>query len=151
MIYLTGSNHGVALHVIDFHRIWCEYEFILDVGILHLIHREKVDRNFGNVQHILESSIGEFNPSFVSDFDRRVAPHQNRRTFACIQRRIYYFWGSHVMWCSWIYDLSIGRGVDGNQGMARIAFLRIQIFWLLLLGTLEDAISKVVLLKYLRH
>jgi hypothetical protein len=43
------------------------------------------------------------------------------------------------------------RGVDGNQGMARIVFLGIQIFWLLLLGTLGDAISKVVLLKYLRH
>ena len=43
------------------------------------------------------------------------------------------------------------RGVDGNQGMTRIAFLGIQIFWLLLLGTLGDAISKVVLLKYLRH
>jgi hypothetical protein len=46
---------------------------------------------------------------------------------------------------------SIGRGVDGNQGMARITFLGIQIFWLLLLCTLGDAISKVVLLKYLRH
>ena len=35
--------------------------------------------------------------------------------------------------------------------MARIAFLGILIFWLLLLGTLEDVISKVVLMKYLRH
>jgi hypothetical protein len=35
--------------------------------------------------------------------------------------------------------------------MARIDFLGIQIFWLLLLGTLGDAISKVVFLKYLRH
>jgi hypothetical protein len=35
--------------------------------------------------------------------------------------------------------------------MARIAFLGIQIFWLLLLCTLGDAISNVVFLKYLRH
>jgi hypothetical protein len=35
--------------------------------------------------------------------------------------------------------------------MARITFLGIWIFWILLLGTLEDAISKFVLLKYLRH
>jgi hypothetical protein len=50
-----------------------------------------------------------------------------------------------------IYDPSIGRRVDGNQSMARIVFLQILIFWLPLLGTLEDAISKVVLLKYLGH
>jgi hypothetical protein len=41
------------------------------------------------------------------------------------------------------------RGVDGNQSMARIAFLGIMIFWILLLVTLRDAISKVILLKYL--
>jgi hypothetical protein len=35
--------------------------------------------------------------------------------------------------------------------MARIAFLGIQIFWLLLLGSIGDVISKVVLLKYLRN
>jgi hypothetical protein len=43
------------------------------------------------------------------------------------------------------------RGVDGNQSMARISFLGILIFWILLLGTLGDEISKVVLLKYLGH
>ena len=55
------------------------------------------------------------------------------------------------MWCSWIYDPSIGRGVDCNQGMARIVVLGIQLFWLLLLCTLGDDISKAVFLKYLRH
>jgi hypothetical protein len=35
--------------------------------------------------------------------------------------------------------------------MARIDFLGILILWLLLLGTLRDAISKVLLLKYLGH
>jgi hypothetical protein len=35
--------------------------------------------------------------------------------------------------------------------MARISFLGILIFCLLLLGTLEDAISKAILLKYLSH
>jgi hypothetical protein len=35
------------------------------------------------------------------------------------------------------------RGVDGNQDMDIIAFIGILIFWLLLLGTLGDAISKV--------
>jgi hypothetical protein len=35
--------------------------------------------------------------------------------------------------------------------MVRIAFLGILILWLLLLGTLRDAISKVLLLKYLGH
>jgi hypothetical protein len=65
MIYLIGSNPGVGLHVIHVHRIWCEYEFIYGARIRHLIHREKVDRNLGNMQHVLEASIGEFNPSFV--------------------------------------------------------------------------------------
>jgi hypothetical protein len=35
--------------------------------------------------------------------------------------------------------------------MARISFPRILIFWILLLGTLKDVISKVVLLNYLCH
>jgi hypothetical protein len=85
MIDLTGSNPGVGLHVVDVHGVWCEYEFIFGIGILHLIHKEKVDRNLGNMKHILKTSIGEFNPSFVGDFDKRVFPHQNRRTFSCIQ------------------------------------------------------------------
>jgi hypothetical protein len=91
MIYLTGSNTRVGLHVVDVHGIWCEYEFISSAKIRHLIHREKVDRKFGNMQHILEASVDEFNPSFVGDFDIRVVPHQNGRTFACIQRKIYCF------------------------------------------------------------
>ena len=151
MIYLTGSNLGVGLHVIDIHGILCEYDSLSGVGIRHLIHREKFERKLGNMKHILESSFGDFNPSFVGDFDRRVVPHQNRRTFTCIQIGIYLFWGIHVMWFSRIYDPSIERGFDGNQGMTRIAFLGIMIFWLLLLGTLGDTISKVVSLKYLNH
>jgi hypothetical protein len=91
MIYLTGSNPGVGLHVIDVQKIWCEYDFISSAGIRHLIDREKVEKSFGNVKHILEASVGEFNPSFVGDFDRRFPPHQDRRTFACIQRIIHYF------------------------------------------------------------
>ena len=91
MIYLTGSNPGVGFHVIDVHRIWCEDDFLSGAGIRHLIHREKVDRKLGNMQHVLEAFIGEFNPSFSGDFDRRVVPHQNKRTFACIRRRIYFF------------------------------------------------------------
>jgi hypothetical protein len=75
MIYLTGSNPGVSFHVVDVHGIWCEYEFFSDARIRHLIHGEKFDIKFGNMQHILEASIGEFNPSFVGDFDRRVVPH----------------------------------------------------------------------------
>jgi hypothetical protein len=90
MIYLTGSNPRVGFNVVDFHEIWCEYEFISGDGIRHLIHKENVDGNFGNVQHILEAFIGEFNPSFAGEFNKRVAPHQNRRTFACIQRIIYF-------------------------------------------------------------
>ena len=85
MIYLTGSNPGVGLHVVDVHDILCEYDSLSGARIRHLIHGEKVDRKFGNVQHILEASIGDFNPSFAGDFDKRVVPHQNRRTFSCIQ------------------------------------------------------------------
>jgi hypothetical protein len=91
MIYLTGRNPGVGLHVVYDHEIWCEYDFLPSDEIRHLIHIEKVDRNLGNMQHVLEASVGEFNPSFDGDFDRRVVPHQNRRTFACIQRRIDFF------------------------------------------------------------
>jgi hypothetical protein len=90
MIYLTDNNLGVGLHVVDFHGIWCEDEFISDAEIHHLVHEEKVDRKFGNMQHILEASVGEFNPSFVSDFNKRVIPHYNGRTFAYIERRIYF-------------------------------------------------------------
>jgi hypothetical protein len=97
MIYLTSSDPGFGLHVVDVHGIWCEYEFLSGVVICHLIHGEKVDRNFGNVQHILKAFVGEFNPSFIGDFDRRVVPHQNRRTFAFIQIRVYFFLCSHVM------------------------------------------------------
>jgi hypothetical protein len=77
MIYLTGRNPGVGLHVVDVHRIWCEDDFIFGAGIRHLIHREKAYRKLGNMQHVLEASVGEFNPSFVGDFDRRVVPHHN--------------------------------------------------------------------------
>jgi hypothetical protein len=76
MIYFTGRNPGVGLHVVYVHGVCCEYEFLFDVGIHHLIHGEKVDRELGNIQHILEASVGDFNPSFVGDFDRRVVPHQ---------------------------------------------------------------------------
>jgi hypothetical protein len=75
MIYLTGRNPGVGLCVVDVHENWCEYEFISSSVIFHLIHKENVDKKFGNVQHILKASVGEFNPSFVGDFDRRVVPH----------------------------------------------------------------------------
>jgi hypothetical protein len=85
MIYLTSSNPGIGLHVIDVHCIRCEYEFIFGVVIFHLIHGENIDEKFGKVQHILEAFVGKFNPSFVSDLDWRVVPHQNKRTFACIQ------------------------------------------------------------------
>ena len=85
MVYLTSRNPGFGLHVVDVHKIWCEDEFLFGFGICHLIHGEKIDRKFGNMQHILEASIGEFNPSFVGDLDWRVVPHQNRRTYACIQ------------------------------------------------------------------
>ena len=63
MIYLTGSNLGVVFHVIYVHGIWCEYNFLSGARIRHLIHREKVDRKLGNMQHILETFVGEFNPS----------------------------------------------------------------------------------------
>jgi hypothetical protein len=86
MIYLTGRNPGVGLSEVYVHIIWCEYEFLSSARIRHLIHGEKVEIVFGNMQHILEASIGEFNPSFAGDFDRRFVPHQNRSTFACIQR-----------------------------------------------------------------
>jgi hypothetical protein len=69
MIYLTSRNPKVGLHVIYVHEIWCEYDFFSSDGIRHLIHGEKVDRKFGNMQHILEASISEFNPSFVDDFN----------------------------------------------------------------------------------
>jgi hypothetical protein len=72
MIYLTGTNPGVGLHVVDVHNICFEYNFLFGAKIFHLIHREKVHRKFGNMQHILEAFIGEFNPSFVGDFDRGV-------------------------------------------------------------------------------
>jgi hypothetical protein len=85
MIYLTSNNHGIGFHVIDVHFIWCEYDFISGARIRHLIHKEKVDGKFGNMQHILEASIGELNPYFVGEFDRRLVPHQNKITFACIQ------------------------------------------------------------------
>jgi hypothetical protein len=91
VIYLTGSNPGVGLHVVYVHRIWFEYDFLSGAKIIHLIHGEKVDRKFGNVKHILEASVGEFNTSYASDFDRRVVPHQNGRTFSCIQRILYLF------------------------------------------------------------
>jgi hypothetical protein len=75
MIYLTSNNLGVGLHVIDVHGIWSEYDILSGAKIRHLIHREKVNGNFGNMQHILEAFVGESNPSFTGDFDRRVVPH----------------------------------------------------------------------------
>jgi hypothetical protein len=84
MIYLTGSNSGIGFHVVYVHKIWCEYDFLSGAGIRHLIHGEKVDIKLGNMKHILEASVGEFNPSFAGDFDRRVVPNKNRRTFSCI-------------------------------------------------------------------
>jgi hypothetical protein len=82
MIYLIDRNPGVGLHVVDFHDIWCEYEFISSARIHHLIHGEKVDGKFGNVKHILEASIGEFNPFFAGEFNIRVVHCQDRRNFA---------------------------------------------------------------------
>jgi hypothetical protein len=75
MLYLTDRNPRVGLHVVDVHEIWCEYEFISSARIFHLIHKEKVDIKFGNVQHILEAFVGEFNPSFFGDFGIRFLPH----------------------------------------------------------------------------
>jgi hypothetical protein len=69
MIYLTGRNPGIGLHVIDVHYIWCEYEFLSDARIIHLIHGDKIVGKFGNAQHIIEDSVGEFNPSFADDLD----------------------------------------------------------------------------------
>jgi hypothetical protein len=46
---------------------------------------------FGNMQHILKVSVGEFNSSFGDEFDRRVVPHQNGRKFSFIQIRIDFF------------------------------------------------------------
>jgi hypothetical protein len=46
---------------------------------------------------------------------------------------------------------SIGRGVDGNQSMARIAFFGILIFWLFLIGTPSGWDLQGFLLKYLGH
>jgi hypothetical protein len=82
MIYHTNNNLAVGFHFIDVHGIWCEYEFISGARIHHLIHGETVDKKFWNLQHILEAFGGQFNPSFVGDFDRRVVPHKNRGTFA---------------------------------------------------------------------
>jgi hypothetical protein len=73
------------VHVVYVHGIWCEYDFLSGAVIFHMIHREKVDGKFGNVQHILKAFVGELNPSFIGDFDRKVVPHKNRMTFACIQ------------------------------------------------------------------
>jgi hypothetical protein len=69
MIYLTDRNPGIGLHVIDFHCIRCEYDFHFGARICHLIQREKIDENFGNMQHILKAFVGEFNPSFSVDLD----------------------------------------------------------------------------------
>jgi hypothetical protein len=69
MIYLTDRNHGIGLHVIDFHCIRCEYEFHFGDIIFHLIHREKINENFGYMQHILKAFDGEFNPSFSADLN----------------------------------------------------------------------------------
>ena len=70
MIYLTGRNPRVGLHVIDIRYIRpCEYEFLSSVEIFPLIYGEKVDRKFGNVQHILETFVCEFNPSFDGNLD----------------------------------------------------------------------------------
>jgi hypothetical protein len=49
MIYLTGRNPGICFHVIDMHRIRCEYDSIFGAIVFHLIHREKIDKNLGNV------------------------------------------------------------------------------------------------------
>jgi hypothetical protein len=84
MIYLTGSNPGIGLHVIDIHYIRCEYESLSGARVIHLIHRDNIDRKSRNVKHILKDFICEFNYSFAGDLDWRVVPRQNRRTFACI-------------------------------------------------------------------
>jgi hypothetical protein len=76
VIYLIDSNLGVGLHFVCVHIICCECEFISGAEMCHLIHREKVEKKFGNMQHVLKDSIGEFNPSFASDFDRRVVPSE---------------------------------------------------------------------------
>jgi hypothetical protein len=49
MIYLTGSNPGIGLHVIDIHCIRCEYESLSGSIVLHLIHEENIDENVGNM------------------------------------------------------------------------------------------------------
>jgi hypothetical protein len=74
MIYLTGRNPGVGLHVVDVHGIWCEYDFLSGARIRHLLHREKVDKKFGNMQHILETSVGESNPSFAVSSIEELSP-----------------------------------------------------------------------------
>jgi hypothetical protein len=85
MIYLTGSNPGIGFHVIDIHWIRCEYDSLSSVEVSHMIHGEKIDRNFGNVKHILKASVCEFNSSFACDLDWRVVPNENKWTFSCIQ------------------------------------------------------------------
>jgi hypothetical protein len=49
MIYLTGGNHGIGLNVIDIHYIWCEYDSLSGARVLHMIHGENIDGNFGNM------------------------------------------------------------------------------------------------------
>jgi hypothetical protein len=49
MIYVTGSNLGICLHVIDINNIKCEYDSLSGAIFFDLIHREKIDRKFGNV------------------------------------------------------------------------------------------------------
>jgi hypothetical protein len=62
------------LHIVDVHKILCEDDFLSCAGIRHLIYGDKVDRKLGNMQHIPEASIGEFNPSFISDIEKRLSP-----------------------------------------------------------------------------
>jgi hypothetical protein len=57
MIYVTSSNPGIGLNIIDIHYIRCEYDSLTSSGVCHLIHGEKIDENFGKVYHILEASI----------------------------------------------------------------------------------------------
>jgi hypothetical protein len=74
MIYLTGRNLGVGFHVVYVHGIWCEDDSLSGARIHHLIHREKFDRKLGNMQHILEAFVGEFNPSFVVTSIEELSP-----------------------------------------------------------------------------
>jgi len=92
----------------------------------------------------------EFHSPFSCYCYWSIIPHENRGSRAWTQRRENFIFRCHMMGCTRIYNPWIKWGINCNQSMM-ITFMRSKIFFLLLLDSLWNEVSKVVLLKCMYH